>query len=204
MILLLAWLPRPSTAQESDPPFMTVVFGALDSLSKDSAFRAVAGTRTKWEVFAMAKDDALGRLPNDQLADFLQVFVKSLAHADTAECAGMWKNGLAAGLEPLARHMSIEDAQGWGRWYVNMVWASVRHLPLAPMADTEEIGRWMLAKRAQLDEADRRRIIRAMSQDASEADSCWYPQFIYSRMVKPHSPADLRVARAIMFGAGRQ
>jgi len=69
-----------------------------------------------------------------------------------------------------------------------------------PMADADEVGRWMLTKRAQLDEPDRLRIIRAMSPGASDADACWLPQFIYTSMVSPDSPADLRVARAIMFG----
>jgi len=200
MLGLLALLPGAGRAQESNPPFFTAVFGALDSLAQDSAFQALAGSKTKWEVFGMAKDDALGRLPDDQLADFLQVFVRSLAHADAADCAGMWKKGLAEGLTPLGMHMSMEDARGWGRWYVNMAWASVRDLPLAPMADADEVGRWMLTKRAQLDEPDRLRIIRAMSPGASDADACWLPQFIYTSMVSPDSPADLRVARAIMFG----
>jgi hypothetical protein len=182
---------------------MTAVFGALDSLSKDSAFRAVAGIKTGWEVFGMVEADALQRLPDDQLADFIRVFVQSLSHADAADCAGMWKKGLAEGLTSLGSHMSAEDARGWGRWYVNMVWASVRHLPPAPMADAEEVGQWMLSERAQLDEADRQRIIRAMSPGASDADACWYPQFVYTTMVNPDSPSDLRVARALMFGAGQ-
>lgn len=171
-------LPRVAGAQEDNPPFFTAVFGALDSLSKDSAFRAVAGVKTSWEVFAMARQDALARLPDDQFADFLRVFVQSLADADTADCAAMWKRGLAEGMTSLGMHMSMEDAKGWGRWYVNMVWASVRDLPAAPMADAEEVGRWLLAERAKLQEADRLRIIGAMSPSASDADACWFPQFV--------------------------
>ncbi len=171
----------------------------LDSVSREPAIRKAVGAKSPMELFGLVRSDAFPRLTDSELLDFGQVFVTTLSHADSADCAGMWLKGFAAGFPALGVHITAADAPGWARWEANMVRASILNHPIGPLADSAEVHNTLLSAVTSAAGRDKESFTRAFRRQGGAAETCRFMIATYAQLFRFPRDQAARVFRATMY-----
>jgi hypothetical protein len=159
----------------------------LCALADDPRIQRATGAKDALSLFATAPSDALWRISDQDLLDFVGTFAASLGSVSDSACADMYPHPGAA---PFAQRFmvvaqAVDSATSirWSHLLEAMVWAGVNKSPRGPEASPAEAQGYVaqqLRTLAPAELADVRKL--AASQPLPASAACRAVQRLYTLM----------------------